>query len=385
MSMKWEQKIPRVNANDDEAELVFWYFEDGDHVEAGQDLVDIETMKAAMTVPAEGSGYLRKLKGLHQAVAVGEAYAQLCPTRESALESVATEAVADGGHGPRFTKAARTLLEQSTLDPGCFAAGTLVTAEMVEAALRGPGLRRERSGPSKEAEIRALAAQPQALPSSLTIAIPAQHLRSQAVPLQARLLFEISQLVSQSPRFTAYYEEGDVCFYDRLDLGLALDLGKGLKVARIPEAQAIRLEAWPGAIDEVVAAYMNNQLTQADLTQHTLTVTDLSGYDIYQFQPILNGKQAVIIGIGGDRSLPGEPLTITLTFDHRVLSGREVAEFLQKLKESLSVGTKPGNCDRCFISLAEYYEVMSRDAVMRVYARPDGTHGLLCHVCASGY
>lgn len=384
--MNLEQKIPRVNANDDEAELTFWYVEEGEFVQAGQDLADIETMKAAMTVQAEGSGYLRRLKQAKEVVAVGETFAVLLSEAPAESDRVPqTEGVPGSLTGPRFSRAARALLEESGLDAGLFQGQALVTLEQVQAELNGPRLRRERSGRSKEAEIRALSAQPEALPSCLTVVLPGQHLRASDIPASARLLYEIAQLVRQRPAFTAYYQAGEVFYYDRVDLGWALDAGKGLKVARVMQADSLELEQWPQALEDRAAAYLENTLTVEDLTLHTLTVTDLSGYDIYQFQPLLNGKQSVIVGIGGDRQLPGEPFTVTVAFDHRVLSGREVAEFLQALKKRVEPGTAPQCCDRCLISLSEYYQSMARDALMRVYARADGTHGLLCHVCASGY
>jgi 2-oxoglutarate dehydrogenase E2 component (dihydrolipoamide succinyltransferase) len=77
------------------------------------------------------------------------------------------------------------------------------------------------------------------------------------------------------------------------------------------------------------------KLSHEDLAEGTITATDLSSLNVLQHQPLLNRNQSVILGIGGDSSLPGRPLTLTMTYDHRVLTGREVAECLNRLKEGL--------------------------------------------------
>jgi 2-oxoglutarate dehydrogenase E2 component (dihydrolipoamide succinyltransferase) len=66
-----------------------------------------------------------------------------------------------------------------------------------------------------------------------------------------------------------------------------------------------------------------------------VTVSDLSGRDILQFQPRINQDQALAVGIGADTSLPGRPMTLTAVFDHRVSSGRAVADFLTGVRTRL--------------------------------------------------
>ena len=139
----------------------------------------------------------------------------------------------------------------------------------------------------------------------------------------------------------------------------------------------------------------------------SLTITDLSGFDILYFHPLINGKQSAIIGIGGDSTQPDYPMSINMTFDHRVSDGREVATFLNQLRARLisyaasdqppvekttvphrtvntsteSVGDKPVCCDTCGIDLGTYHRDFGSDAYMLAYFKEDRSMGSVCHRC----
>ena len=89
---------------------------------------------------------------------------------------------------------------------------------------------------------------------------------------------------------------------------------------------------------ELVSRYVDGTLTPADVAESSLTISDLSMENVLFFQPLLNHRQALALGVGGDLELPGQPLTLTATFDHRVTSGREVSAFLATIRRLLTVG-----------------------------------------------
>ena len=94
-------------------------------------------------------------------------------------------------------------------------------------------------------------------------------------------------------------------------------------------------------------------------------------------------------------------MTLTVAFDHRVLNGREVGEFLQKLRRKIFAGVAPSApgpavqardsdlpcCDMCMTDIETYYKELGahRHAVMLQYVRPDGSVGLICHRCQGGF
>lgn len=92
--------VPRVNTNDNEVDLVHWYVEDRQFVEKGQELADVETSKAVVSIESEATGYVTINSQVGDSVKVGEAIATIY-SELSELELALT-----GGHllKPRLPK-----------------------------------------------------------------------------------------------------------------------------------------------------------------------------------------------------------------------------------------------------------------------------------------
>jgi len=341
-------------------------------------------------------------------------------------------------HGPtRLTQAAARLVAERGLSAADFPQAGLLTSRALLALLKGgdepqpqaaaplgrPALssssavgssaagagaaRSERVSLSKRAEIEMLAVGESGnLNSMLTVYFDSAPIRRRLTNercfdgnVQPLVLFETARLLRQYPRLTAYYQDGGIHFYDAIDLGVAFDLGKGLKVVTFPQADSLTPQQCFEKTIDVGLRYLDNTIEPAELTGSTFTITDLSGFDILHFHPLINGHQAAIMGIGGDGSQPGHPMSINLVFDHRVTNGREVAIFLGELKARLlSYGPPPADpeaighslpvavcCDRCAIDLAKYCHDFGGDALMMPYYREDGSQGSICHRCAGGW
>ncbi|MBV8145644.1 MAG: 2-oxo acid dehydrogenase subunit E2 [Gammaproteobacteria bacterium] len=454
---------PLINTNDDEVQIVAWHVVDGAHVEAGQELAELETSKTTMTLEAERAGYVTSLLPVKATVRVGVPVCKIVTSPEelgtpaqqpAAVAAPAPAAGAANGSdcrgvyaSARFSKAAAELLERHALSADAFQGAGLVTAQRVRLALglveparpvsQHPAAteaitgatptttansHHQRVSRAKEAEIAALSLGAGGhINSTLSV-------RFDSAPIRARLrrerlfdgnllplaLYEISRLLPRWPQLTAFFEDGAVHYYGRIDLGLAMDLGKGLKVVTIRNADLLSpAQLFEHTLD-CGARYLENRLQADELLGSTLTVTDLSGFGILQFQPLINGRQSAIIGLGGDETLPGHPMTINLTFDHRVASGRDMALFLGELRARLrsyapsdataahvvaaagagaaqpsneqralvrNGGGAPGLCERCGVDAASYYDGFARDGYLLAFYRPDGSLGGVCHRC----
>lgn len=375
-----ELLLPKINTNDNTVELAHWYVEDGERVEAGADLVDVSSSKAVVTLPAEKSGYVLRRWAVGEEVAVGAVLASIFGDRaqyEAAKKAAASgerpragarpPATATSGSfaGTRFSKAALEHLAQSGLDPAHYQGAGLVSRRHLTGAdsheteahlARGgsgslemplptfaAGMRASKTPKIKKLEIEALTSgQMGNVNSSLTVEFRSAGVRralreldafnGQVLPL---ILFEFSRLLEKEPFFTAFYNAGHVYHYDQVNLGVAIDLGRGLRVAVVREANRLLPIELYERVTDFTLRYMDNKLTEEDLTGGSVTVTDLSSQNIRAFQPLINQHQAVILGVGGDAGLEGHPMSLTLVFDHRVLTGREVATFLAELKERL--------------------------------------------------
>lgn len=334
----------------------------------------------------------------------------------------------------RFSKAAQDYLARNQIDPSRFEGMGLVSVEVIETTLglrqavpsppplsaqnqsqnghkltqpsASLGLRSEKVSKSKQLEISLLTAgQSGGINSSLTVQFNSAGIRQtleemgslngQMLPL---ILFELARLLEEYPIFTAYYEAGQIYYYDRIDLGLAIDLGKGLKVPVIRSANQLSPSEILEAITGFATRYLENQLTVDDLTGGSITISDLSTEKILHFQPLVNQNQAAILGIGGDSSIDGYPMTLTLVFDHRLLAGREVAIFLNALRDRLlsyqlsnlptaekSVRVKDVHCSRCLIDLESLHEKFGKAALMHVHIDDQGQTANICHICMGGF
>ncbi len=424
--MRTEINIPRVNTNENDVEIVHWYVEDRSHIEAGADLVDIGTSKATMTLQAEKSGYVTRLGEKGQMKPVGSVIARISETQEALVEEPSIkELEIESFSEARFSEPARKYLKEHSIDESRFKNQGLVTVEVIRQGLglsvpkpmaitpvkiepvpyaTEVGIRREPVLRSKKIEIANLQrGQEGGVNSTLSVYLHSQAIRRKfeqekifGGALLPIIVFEVARLLKEQPRLNSFYESEQLNYYDHINIGIALDIGKGLKVVVLKGTDRL----WPNGIYERLTDFgrkdLENQLGQEDLEGSTFTISDLSAANILNFVPLINGRQAAILGIGGDSSLPGSPITLTVTFDHRVVTGREVADFLSRLRERvLSYGTNAGKsgaptagnicCDFCLIDLESYYKKFGSSAMLLNYVRPDGATGHVCHVCSQGY
>jgi len=449
-------KVPRINTNDNAVEVVDWEVEDGAFVEKGREIVVLETSKAAVTLEAETEGYIRQLAKRGDLVLDGSPLCCLATSADELPALTLPEGPRPGAPRPggaskdvalasierketttrsysvtRFSRDARTLMQQNGLSPDHFPASGLVTARLIREMLNGTRqgpveeqsvatqtrldltpeqpTRNERVSLAKLEEIRFLAAgNNTGITSTLSVYFDSAGIRNRLrndnlfdANIQPLVIYEVARLLKLWPQFNAYFENNTIHFYDRVDVGLAIDLGKGIKVVTIAETDRLSpIEIFEKTLD-IGLRYLENRLHPEELVGSTATITDLSGLDVLHFRPLINGKQSAIIGLGGDSTRPGHPSSINLTFDHRVATGRDGAMFLNELRTrllsyDLSKGAaqipsakQPLNaslrCDTCGIDQAAYYAEFGRDAYMLAYFREDGTMGRVCHRCSTGF
>ena len=453
---------PRINTNDDKIEVVEWHVVDGTFLNEGQEVVDLETSKAVVTLTTDQAGFFRSLVNQRTVVNVGDPLYLLADTAEKlsatpqdevaatsqfvtvpkSASTSSTPAQSGRFSESRFSNAALKLMKSRGLTPADFPSAGLVTRRLIlqpspkhiEPAQTNRASISIPSGPltprsesvslAKQAEIQNLTiGEDGNINSKLSIYFDSEPIRARLRKEQAfdgniqpLILYEIARLLTHWPQLTAYFENGSVHYYDRVDLGVAFDLGKGLKVVTLQDADKLLPVNFYEKTIEIGIRYLENRIRPDELVGSTLTVTDLSGFDILHFHPLINGRQAAIIGIGGDSAQPGYPMSINITFDHRVSNGREVASFLGNIRSRLNsyalatdvaIASEEGldfleevppaqnenstaifassGCDRCGIDLATYYREFPRDANMLAVFREDGSLGMACHRCSGGW
>ncbi|MEO2096868.1 MAG: dihydrolipoamide acetyltransferase family protein [Brachybacterium sp.] len=157
---------------------------------------------------------------------------------------------------------------------------------------------------------------------------------------------------ARTPAANARYdaEAGEIEIFDQVRLGIAVATDRGLLVATLPEIDADGHQAPSGpaltaAVAETAQKARDGALTPAEVTGSTLTVTNVGVFGVDGGTPILNPGQSTILAIGALRRQPWEQrdeialrtvVTLTLSFDHRVLDGAEASAFLTDIAETLA-------------------------------------------------
>ena len=124
-------------------------------------------------------------------------------------------------------------------------------------------------------------------------------------------------------------------------IGIAVDTPEGLLVPVLRDVAALSLADLARRSRELIEAARAHRLPAEDLTGGTFSITNLGGFGIDAFTPIINFPEAAVLGVGAIRKEPvvlesgelaaREQMTLSLTFDHRLADGAQAARFLQAL------------------------------------------------------
>lgn len=196
----------------------------------------------------------------------------------------------------------------------------------------------------------------QAAPVTLTTKIDASALLAfrerlkataggEPVPSYSDILIKlIAAALPACPRLNACWHSDRIYLYNAINIAFAVDTEAGLIAPVIENVPGLSLAEVAQKSRELIERARTGALTQSDLQGGTFTVTNLGMFEIDAFTPIINLPQSAILGIGrivnepvvrGDTIVIGQTLTISLTFDHRVIDGAPAARWLQQLAPSL--------------------------------------------------
>jgi 2-oxoglutarate dehydrogenase E2 component (dihydrolipoamide succinyltransferase) len=332
----------------------------------------------------------------------------------------------------RFSRKARELLDRQGLDAKTFNGHGLVRSKDLASpaareqakstsglpgevssfartepvAATGVAYRSERLPRTKRTEANYLrSAYDNTLMSTVTVSCPTRGFRTAAgepahsgATATAIILFEAARLLRKYPDFNAYCAHGSVHYYDDVNIGFAVDAGRGLKVPVIHHADRKGMGEIVAETRDLMIAYLENKLTLQALAGATFTVTDLSGEGVSAFHPLINQGQSAILGVCAEVFVPGSRLgtfNLILSFDHQLSDGRTAARFLNDLRERLgayesvmrpkveSEVVQP-RCARCHTSAIELRELDPSSHFLIQTVGADGSVRLICTICLLG-
>ena len=152
------------------------------------------------------------------------------------------------------------------------------------------------------------------------------------------------EALKKFPIINASVEGQDIVYHDRYDIGIAVSSERGLMVPVIRNLDALSFADIERSIADLAVKVKKGSISMDDLSGGTFTITNGGTFGSLISTPILNPPQSAILGMHGIKERPvvvdGEivirpMMYVALTYDHRIIDGREAVLFLVSIKESL--------------------------------------------------
>ncbi|SRR5579875_159003 len=163
------------------------------------------------------------------------------------------------------------------------------------------------------------------------------------------MVHAVARALRRHPRLNSCIENGAIRLREEVNIGIAIALDEGLIVAVIRHADRKTLREIAAESRELGTRARQGKLRLEDVEGGTFTITNLGTYGVDAFTPIINRGEAAILGLGRIIERPaiyrGEiarrsMMTLSLTFDHRIVDGAPAAAFLQSLIETFNYGER---------------------------------------------
>ncbi|MBX9916095.1 MAG: 2-oxoglutarate dehydrogenase complex dihydrolipoyllysine-residue succinyltransferase [Nitrosomonas sp.] len=404
-----EVKVPALSESVAEATLISWHKKAGDYVNRSENLIDIETDKVVLELPAPSAGVLAKvLKGDGATVASGEVIAMIeteaivQPENEvkpapaasqQAQASAAMNAEAVDTAIPMLMPAARKLAEENNLKATETSAikgtglGGRITKEDVQAYMANKsgaagkvetestttgkpatGARTERRVAMSRLRQR-IAERLVESQSTAAILTTFNEVNMQAIiDLRTRYKTEFEKehgvklgfmsffvkaviaALKKYPIVNASVEGNEIVYHDYYDIGIAVGSPRGLVVPVIRDADRLSLAEIELQIADFAKRAQDGKLTIEELSGGTFSITNGGVFGSMLSTPIINPPQSAILGIHATKEravvengqIVIRPMNyLALSYDHRIIDGREAVLSLVAMKEALEYPMSP--------------------------------------------
>ncbi|MFH2135265.1 MAG: 2-oxoglutarate dehydrogenase complex dihydrolipoyllysine-residue succinyltransferase [Pseudomonadota bacterium] len=380
-----EVKVPQLSESVSEATLLTWNKKVGEQVSEGENLIDIETDKVVLELPAIKSGVLsRILKESGSQVVSGEVIAQIdsaasAPVAAPPVAEVKAEAATTGATA--VSPSARKLAHEHDVDAATLKGSGkhgLVTKEDVLNAVQAKPASAAAAAPVP-ATVSSIERTEQRVPmtrirqriaerllqSQANAAIlttfnevnmqPVMELRSRykdafekkhGVKLGFSSFFVKAAVhaLKKFPVVNASVDGTDVLYHNYFDIGVAIGSERGLVVPIIRDADRISFADIERRIADFAARAKDGKIGMEELAGGTFSITNGGVFGSMLSTPIVNPPQSAILGMHAIQDRPvavdGQVVIrpvmyVALTYDHRIVDGREAVLFLRTIKERI--------------------------------------------------
>lgn len=346
--MSIEVRVPQLPESVADAVLARWHKQAGQAVTRDENLVDLETDKVMLEVPAPASGVLKEIVIQNGSTVIG---GQLLAVIEINALATATPAVLPVA-----------VAVSAPLAPAAPGVGKPGTVSVAAATLPSKGARTEQRVAmtrlrTRIAERLVLAQSTAAMlttfnevdmsaVSELRNRHKARFEKAHGVKLGFSSFFikAAIEALRKFPALNASLDGHDMVYHEYFDLGVAVSTERGLMVPVIRDAQNLSMAKLEGAVSDYARMAREGTIALGDLTGGTFTITNGGVFGSLLSTPILNMPQAAILGMHKIQERPvvvdgkiviRPMMYVALTYDHRIVDGRESVQFLVSIKDAL--------------------------------------------------
>ena len=379
--------MPALEMAQENGKLLAWRKKEGERVNKGEPLLEIETDKAVVEIEAPGDGILAGITAdVGAVIPVGETIAWLVAPGEKppakAVSTAPTARASSGGErptaatthapeqpatsAPQISPKARRLAKELGVDltrlRGTGPEGTITTEDVQKFA--------DAKGAAAPAESAALSQVARLMAERTTqswTTVPHFFLVrdvdcSLLVETQRRLAAEVEKqngakltitdlligvtagVLVKHQRMNASWSGEGIRSNPEINISVAMAVKDGVVGAVVHKADALKLGEIAARRRDLTERARAGRLQPADISGGTFTISNLGMYEVDAFTAIIAAPQAAILAVGciSDRvvAVEGKPavrpmMTLTLSSDHRVVDGARAAEFLSELAEAL--------------------------------------------------
>jgi len=392
-----EMKVPSPGESITEVVIARWLKKDGEYVEKDEEVAEVDSDKATLTINAEESGAIKLLAAEGDTVKVGQVVCSIDTSvkgekkvevaapkaevkveakKEVVKETVKADSYASGTPSP----AAKKLMDENKVPANKVAAsgkdGRITKGDVLHAlsagfdssATSGWGGSRD-TDRTKMTPLRKKLAQRLVSVKNETAMLTTFNEVDMSAIYAMRAKYKdkfkevhgtnlgfmsfftkaVTEALNLYPAVNAMIDGEEIVYHKYADIGIAVSAPKGLVVPVVRNAEQMGLAEIETAIKNLAIKARDNKITLEDMSGGTFTITNGGVFGSMMSTPIINPPQSAILGMHNVVERPvavnGQVVIrpmmyVALSYDHRIIDGRESVGFLVKVKEMLENPTK---------------------------------------------
>jgi 2-oxoglutarate dehydrogenase E2 component (dihydrolipoamide succinyltransferase) len=375
--MLLEMKVPSPGESISEVEIAQWLVEDGDYVEKDQEIAEVDSDKATLALPAEESGTIKLVAEEGDTVEVGQVVCIIdtdgvgeAKTTAPSQETTSTASTPSPSKpvDAKATPLAKAIISHNDLSPkdvkGSGEGGKILKDDVMEAMASvktdGPrGMERK-----KMSMLRRKVAQRLVSVKNETAMLTTFNEVDMTAIFDIRKEYKeifkekydfslgfmsfftkaITTALMEFPDVNAQIDGKEVIYHNYADISIAVSAPKGLMVPVIRNAELMNFKEVESEVKRLALRARDGKITPDEMIGGTFTITNGGVFGSMLSTPIINPPQSAILGM---HNIVERPMAVNgkveirpimyvaLSYDHRIIDGRESVGFLCRVKECL--------------------------------------------------